>query len=415
MTPALTHGSRYQVLLAILLTAALLLAACGGDDGGGDPATPAATGTSATTTLPVSNDDASTAATGQPSATAPGAATTATGEGGEQPAVTSTPLLEGDVRLTAEQLAQYRPNELGQIPVLEYHHFGETPEQFVRTPDQFRADLQWLYEHGFYVISLHDFLANRIQAPAGKRPVILTFDDSPASQFRLIPLANGQLAVDPNCAIGIMETFFAAHPDFGRGGHFAVLPNDLFDWTPTVAEEEQTAWAPMKLQWLLEHGYEIGNHTIDHANLSTLDADQVKYQLAEANLGIRAVAPSADVQVITLPYGMFPIGPSGGGDDTLFRGFDYKGEHFVWTSALLVGANPTVVPYSNQYDPYAVARIQAFDDELNKWFGVFESDPGILYVSDGNPNLVTIPNDLHPWLVGTLDESKIGDRELIRY
>jgi hypothetical protein len=26
-----------------------------------------------------------------------------------------------------------------------------------------------------------------------------------------------------------------------------------------------------------------------------------------------------------------------------------------------------------------------------------------------------VPEDLHPWLVGTLDESKIGDRELIRY
>ena len=72
-------------------------------------------------------------------------------------------------------------------------------------------------------------------------------------------------------------------------------------------------------------------------------------------------------------------------------------------------------PISTQYDPYALARIQAFDDELNKWFGMFESDPGILYVSDGNPNTVTVPNDLHPWLVDTLDESKIGNRKLVRY
>ncbi|HQX63216.1 MAG TPA: hypothetical protein PK593_07120, partial [Thermomicrobiales bacterium] len=77
--------------------------------------------------------------------------------------------------------------------------------------------------------------------------------------------------------------------------------------------------------------------------------------------------------------------------------------------------NPTVSPLSTEYDPYAMARIQAFDDELNKWFGVFEDNPGILYVSDGNPDTVTIPNDLHSWLVGTFDESKVHGRTVIRY
>jgi hypothetical protein len=130
---------------------------------------------------------------------------------------------------------------------------------------------------------------------------------------------------------------------------------------------------------------------------------------------IHAIVPDVPVEVVTLPYGMYPIGPSGFGDDTLFRGFDYNGQQYSYSAALLVGANPTVVPYSTEYDAYAVARIQAFDEELNKWFGVFESDPGILYVSDGDPNTVTVPNDLHPWLVGTLDETKLNGRQLVRY
>jgi hypothetical protein len=104
-----------------------------------------------------------------------------------------------------------------------------------------------------------------------------------------------------------------------------------------------------------------------------------------------------------------------GGDDTLLRGFDYKGQHYEWDAALLVGANPTASPLSTDYDPYAMARIQAFDEELDKWFEVFAEQPGILYVSDGDPNTVTVPNDLHPWLVGTLDKSRIGDRKLVRY
>ena len=135
------------------------------------------------------------------------------------------------------------------------------------------------------------------------------------------------------------------------------------------------------------------------------------YQLAEANLAIQQLVPGAPVDAITLPFGIYPDG----GDDTLFRGFDYKGQHFVWQSALLVGANPTVVPISTEWDQYAVARIQAFDDELNKWFGVFEDNPGLLYVSDGDPNTLTIPTDLHPWLVGTFNETKANGRQIVRY
>ena len=310
-----------------------------------------------------------------------------------------------------QESLRFPPNELGQIPILEYHHLGPEPEQFVRTPDQFRADLQWLYDNDFYVVNLHDILDDNIDVPAGKRPVALTFDDSPVTQFSLIPLSNGQLAIDPNCAIGIMELFFAEHPDFGRGGHFSVLPNYFFDWTPTEGHPDQTPYIQDKFQWLVANGYEMGNHTMDHANLSMMTDDEIMYQLAEANDAIHEILPDVPLEVITLPYGMYPAG----GDDTLFRGFQYEGGYYEWSAALMVGANPTVAPLSTEYDPYATARIQAFDEELDKWFAVFEEQPGILYVSDGDPDTVTVPDDLHPWLVGTLDTSKIGDRELVRY
>jgi hypothetical protein len=84
-------------------------------------------------------------------------------------------------------------------------------------------------------------------------------------------------------------------------------------------------------------------------------------------------------------------------------------------AALEVGADPAISPISSKYDPYATARIQAFDEELSKWWGIFEDNPGILYVSDGDPDTVTVPNDLHAWLVDTLDKSKLGNRELVRY
>jgi len=395
--------SRPNLLLVIILLASLLAACGGGDDGDDEPEATSEAGAQSTSLLETGGPES----TGEPSGD--GVATGESQPGQETP--TGGEGVTEQATMPADDGPKLPANELGQIPILEYHHLGPVPEQFVRTPDQFRADLQWLYDHDFYVINLHDILDDTIDVPTGKRPVALTFDDSPASQFNLIPLSDGRLAVDPNSAVGIMERFFIQHPDFGRGGHFTVLPDRLFDWAPVEDRSDQSPYSQDKMDWLVAHGYEIGNHTLDHANLVELTPDEVKYQLAEANIAIHKILPDVPIRVITLPYGMYPAG----GDDTLFRGFDYQGGHYEWDAALLVGANPTVSPISTEYDPYATARIQAFDEELHKWFEVFSDQPGILYVSDGDPNTVTVPEDLHPWLVGTLDMSKIGNRELIRY
>lgn len=395
--------------VTIPLVLALVLASCQGDD---TPGTSTPEFITAPTEQPASGQTSteatgSTAADGSPTATADsrsaGGDPESTGVSVQATAATDT-----RPRLTEEELERLQPNELGQIVVLEYHQIGPEPEQFVRTPDQFRGDLQWLYDNDFYVVNLHDVLDFHIDVPAGKRPVVLTFDDSSVGQFRLIPQPDGNLAVDPDSAIGIMEDFFRTNPDFGRGGHFAVLPFQLFNWPDAY---DQSEFGEAKLTWLVESGYEIGNHTYEHANLVELDDGDIMYQLAEANIAIRAIVPAAEVRVITLPYGMFPPG----GDDTLFRGFMYQGEYFEWDASLLIGANPSVSPISTEYDPYWIARIQAYDEELARWFEVIDENPGILFVSDGNPDTVTVPYDLHPWLVGTLNESAIGDRELIRY
>jgi peptidoglycan/xylan/chitin deacetylase (PgdA/CDA1 family) len=400
---------RRRFLQAGVALGGMLLVSCGKGGDGGPTATRGA-GNAATTT----------GTTGQPAGATlvPGTATTAgptsTQPPGTEPAATppatdpAAPTSAGPVELTAEQLQQFKPNELGGVPILEYHQLGSPPEQFMREPDQFRNDLQWLYDHNFHVVSLRSFLDETMDVPAGKRPVILSFDDSPVNQFRLTPLDNGQYAADPNCAIGILETFFGAHPDFGRGGVFAILPQQLFNWP---SEPEQNDYGAVKVTWMIANGYELANHSYDHVDLSTLTPDQVAYELCAWNDWVQTIAPGVQVDAVTLPYGMYPSG----GDDTAIRGSDYNGQHYSWRCALEIGANPATSPISTQYDPYALARIQAFDDELNKWFGMFESDPGILYVSDGNPNTVTVPNDLHPWLVDTLDESKIGNRKLVRY
>ncbi len=284
-----------------------------------------------------------------------------------------------------EEAAAHEPNELGQVLILEYHTIEDGGGEFGRSPEEFRADLVWLYEHEFYVIPIRDYLTDDIEAPAGKRPVVLTFDDGLPSQFRYVLDASGNRVIDPDSAVGILEGFFGEHPDFGRGGLFSILLPDPFTWP---GSGDQLEYAQEKLDWLVEHGYEIGNHTLSHANLSELSAEEVTRELAGAVDGIHEYVPDAAIEVIALPFGEYPA------DGALLHGFEYQGRQYRFLGALMVGAGPAPSPAHADFDPFRTPRIQASDEELEKWFGYVEDNPGLIYVSDGNPDTTNAPDEL---------------------
>lgn len=313
--------------------------------------------------------------------------------------------------LTDEELQQYQPNELGQVMVLMYHQIeadADPNEVYSRTPDEFRGDLQWLYENGFYIIPIRDYVHNEIVAPAGKKPVILTFDDGTVGQFRMIEQDDGSVAIDPDSAIGILEDFFTRYDDFGRGGLFSILPNSPFAWPDA---EDQMPYAEQKMQWLLDNGYELGNHTVGHINMRESTDDEIKSELGRAIDMITGYAPDAEVEVLAVPFGVYPEG----GDTTILEGWEYEGRPYQLEAALMVGAEPGPSPVHTAFDPMWIPRINADDEQLSQWFSFATENPGIMYVSDGNPDTITIPEDVHPWLVDTLDEEKVGGKNIIRY
>ena len=104
------------------------------------------------------------------------------------------------------------PNELGRIPVFVYHHIDTKESRWGRSIVNFQSDLEWLYNNNYQLFSLEDFLDNHFDLPYGKKPVIFTFDDGLISQVNYLPDGS----IDPNCAIGLMDAFYAKHPDFGR-------------------------------------------------------------------------------------------------------------------------------------------------------------------------------------------------------
>ena len=322
----------------------------------------------------------------------------------EAPEVQQEPLNE-------EELQEYQPNELGQIMVLMYHRIEaqDNPDDvWTRTPDQFRGDLQWLYENDFYIIPIRDYIRNEISAPAGKRPVVLTFDDGTVGQFRMIEQDDGSVIIDPDSAVGILEEFDAQYDDFVAGGLFSILPLAPFAWPDA---EDQRQYASDKLQFLIDNGYELGNHTVGHVNMGEIPDEEIKSELARAERLITDYAPEADISVLAVPFGVYPAG----GDTSIFRGWEYEGEQYELEGALMVGAEPAPSPVHVDFDPMWIPRINADDEQLGRWFSFVEENPGIMYVSDGNPDTVTIPENVHSWLVDTLDEDKADGKTLIRY
>jgi peptidoglycan/xylan/chitin deacetylase (PgdA/CDA1 family) len=272
------------------------------------------------------------------------------------------------------------PNELGRIMILEYHRIDYPEERWTRTPENFRRDLETLYARGYRLVALNDVLDGRIALPAGMTPVVLTFDDSSPGQFRYVE-RNGELQIDPKSAVGILEAFIGERPDFGRAATFYVLPgasrpNRLFN---------QPEHEGRKLRYLVSRGYEIGNHTLWHANLAKYEEATVRAQIAEAQTWIQRHVPDYRLRTLALPHGAYPRDVSWALQGTA-KGSTYRNDAILMVAG---GAAPS--PFARTFDPVRLPRIQAVERDLAYWLTYFERRPQERFVSDGDPMAVTIP------------------------
>lgn len=272
------------------------------------------------------------------------------------------------------------PNELGRVMILEYHKIDHPEERWTRTPAAFRRDLERLWERGYRLVALGDLLEGKLALPRGTSPVVLTFDDSSPGQFRYIE-RNGEWVIDPDSAVGILEAFERAHPEFGHAATFYVLPgadppNRLFN---------QPALAGKKLAHLASRGYEIGNHTLWHANLARYGEEVVRRQILTAQEWIQRHVPGYRPRTLALPMGAYPRdvrwavegGKNGG---------SYRHEAILMVAG---GAAPS--PYARALDPYRLPRIQAVERALGGWLAHFDRNPQERLVSDGDPATITVP------------------------
>lgn len=275
-------------------------------------------------------------------------------------------------------------NELGKVMVLEYHLIGAPENEWRRTPANFRKDLQLLYDNNFYPVSALALATATFNVPAGKTPFVLTFDDSSAGQFRFIT-KNGKTEIDPDCAIGIMEAFKAKHPDFPLTASFYVLPAIK----PNLRLFGQPEYQKQKLEWLTKHNYEIGNHGWFHVALNKLDDAGVQKHLAMFVKEIRVFLPSYEVKSLALPLGMHAKNRS------LESKGQFEGINYHHQAVFLVGSVTSVSPYSKDFDPLAIQRVQAGDTPTGPEAFMKQQDKhGNRFISDGDSKVISFPANL---------------------
>lgn len=291
-----------------------------------------------------------------------------------------TPLM-----LVAQPTPARTPNELGRIPVLEYHLIGEREGRWARSWQRFARDLELLHERGYRPITVRHLVRGEIDVPAGLSPVVITFDDASPGQFRYIEDADGSLRIDPTSAVGIWTAFAEQHPEWKGRGVFCVLPaasdGHAFFGDKGI-QGQRTAWRLPKIRYLIENGFEVCNHTLWHANLAKMSDAVVQEQIARAQLAVDSAAPGYRMTTMALPLGEWPT------DRSLLQRGSWRDPRsgrtvsYELDAVLMVAGGPSRSPRDTLFNPLRIPRIQVFGDELERVLDQLDRQ-GTRYVSAG--------------------------------
>lgn len=297
-------------------------------------------------------------------------------------------------KLDKDKLKEDNINELGKVPIMMYHGIREKTSNstgtvggnvdkdgYNRTPEAFREDLEFYYEKGYRMIRLNDYINGKVDTEYGKSPIILTFDDGNEDNIRVTGLDdNGNIIIDKNSAIGILEEFKKKHPDANVTATFFVN-GGLFN---------QPKYNEKILKWMVDNGYDIGNHTQYHLDIKKSSRDKVQKEIAYVYNKLEEIIPGKYVKIIALPFGS-PYSKSNENYKYVLSG-TYDGSTYETVAALRVGWEPEVSCFSKDFDITFLKRCRAYDNN-GKEFDikmVFNMLDKTRYISDGDSNTIVI-------------------------
>ncbi len=291
--------------------------------------------------------------------------------------------------LSPQQMARLHADESGHIPILMYHAIGararagrpQYDSQGLNiSPQTFRNQLALMEAAHWYPVNMRDILTSHLNVPAGKTPVVITFDDARGTQFRYLP--NGK--IDPNCAVGILEAFHAKHADWPLRGTFYVLPKSAWNPAPFWQPGKET----QKLQALAADGFEIANHSTTHRMMTHLSGAELCWEMAECQEYVKARVPNATMDTMALPGGAAPKNHALW--NTLLHGTLGKVSYHN-RCILLAWGGPSHAWVDKEFNPDKVSRVGAGPGWIERSIQALTSGRLRPYVSDGNPDTVAVP------------------------
>ena len=283
-------------------------------------------------------------------------------------------------------------NELGNVPIMMYHGIIDTEENqytggnvdkngYNRTAKAFREDLEFYYQNGYRMIRLIDYANGIIDVPLGYSPIILTFDDGDKNNFNVLGRkSDGSLDIDPNCAIGILEEFKKKYPDFNVTATFFVM-SGIFN---------QSEYNEEIVNWLVDHGYDVGNHTTIHPDFTTISTDKTQEVVGKMYEKLDELLKDKYVKIVALPYGS-PYKKDHANFPYILKGI-YAGYEYETEVTLRVGWEPELSPFHKNFDKTFLKRCRAYDND-GKEFDikmVFTNLEKNRYISDGDIDKIVV-------------------------
>lgn len=267
--------------------------------------------------------------------------------------------------------------------MLVYHAIGRPEGRWQRTPENLRGDLEYLIAHGYYPVNLIDYATGNLgHVPHGRRPIVLTFDDSSRGHFRYLDDAISD-DIDPDCAVSILMSMHEQYGDYWplRATFYILLSSGE---EPGARLFRQADLAAQKVRALADMGIEIGSHTITHPSLSQVTPAEVQWELAVSQDRIEALIPGYEVRSFALPFGDYPSdvsllreGHADSVDGSVSLDYHYD-------AVVRLGARPALSPFSSEFDPFYIPRVQAIQSQLDYWLSYYEKHPELYYVSAGS-------------------------------
>jgi peptidoglycan/xylan/chitin deacetylase (PgdA/CDA1 family) len=317
--------------------------------------------------------------------------------------------LEEEIEIDYKKI---KPNELGDILVVMYHGLvkNDPPSIWQRTIEGFKKDLEYMYENDYRPITMKDYIENNIDIEAGYTPIVITFDDSLSSSYSMQEV-DGELIPTKDTAVDIMNKFAQENPDFGKAAIFFMNANPFM--RDSLTDIKGQGDLKERLEYLLDQGYELGNHTFTHPKLNQLKETEVQKEIGEINNMVKEVLPEATLDYFSYPFGLRPDDKS----NKLIISGQYDGVTYNHSAAVREAPRSPyfVPPVHKDFDIYNISRTvgtEGNDMDLWWYFKDYEKNPDRRYISDGNPDRISIPKELED----QLDKKKIEkDKEVYLY